>query len=426
MVAPLETVGNKRGITRRGGGNSGDGKNDETKGDEIAPRKIDDDKDFLELIHDEGMKPGITFIVNVLNHSGWRSGLIKRWFLEQTKVTSRIRLKAAAIFGSWCKTKGITPNEIACDRSPEKWLEECIQYIYNAGGSFTTADTCRTGVSALFRDWFGINGVGNSGLVRQTLWTKADTRKPQGKRDKIWDIGILMKAVKAEGREEVLKKLPWKTLIGRTGMMLMIYTCCRLTDMLNIIMNKSVWRREDGSMLITMKTKEGRGRLKYKVVLPTEDPDVDPVITIGMYIRQRGEKTKEDEPFFVDEMGNQVCSSEKLSRSYLAPYIHMKGVPMHYTPYSTKTAVITALFNRGYSLDQISAHTGHSTNSSTALKHYHDPTNVWLGHIIAQTAASQNVEVEFDKIGGKVLDDALELEEEHEVKGSVQHVKKKV
>jgi hypothetical protein len=178
-------------------------------------------------------------------------------------------------------------------------------------------------------------------------------------------------------------------------------------------------------MLITMRTKEGRGRLKYKVVLPTEDPDVDPVITIGMYVRQRDTKTKKDEPFFIDEFGDQIHSAEKLSRSYLAPYIHGKGVPMSYTPYSTKTAVITALFNSGYSLDQISAHTGHSTNSSTALKHYHDPTNVWLGHTIAQTAASQNVEVELNQIKGKILDKEPEQEEEHEVGEMVQYIKEK-
>jgi hypothetical protein len=225
-----------------------------------------------------------------------------------------------------------------------------------------------------------------------------ETRKPQGRKPKIWDIALVMRAMKSESEKVDLLNMDWDTLIGRVGTMLLIYTCCRVKDMFNILINRSTWTTREGTMLVTMKTKEGKGRLKSKVLVPTEDPSVDPVRTMQTYLQRSAEvRGKRCEFFFITEWGEPIPSPEKLSRAYLAPYLHGKGVPALYSPYSTKTAVITALFNLKFSKEQISSHTGHSNNSNTALKHYHDPINVWLGHSIAQLATREGGAIEIEE-----------------------------
>jgi hypothetical protein len=280
--------------------------------------------------------------------------------------------------------KNLLPHEVAGERHPDKWVEEYIQWIYDLGGSYSLADDCKTGVSALYRDWFGIDGVGSSRLVQQTLRTKVENRVPVGRKRRIWDIGSLMEKMKEEVRKCDLCCLPWSQLIGRVGMLLIMFTCCRIRDMFNIIPNRSIWMTEEQSMMLAMKTKVSKGRLKFKVVLHTQMKEIDPINSINEYRKRTQSFKGADERFFWEADGRPIQSSETLSRKFLIPYIRSKGIPHPYTPYSAKTAVITALFNKGLSKDQISAHTGHASNTSTALKHYHDPTNAWLGHMIAE------------------------------------------
>jgi hypothetical protein len=46
-------------------------------------------------------------------------------------------------------------------------------------------------VSALYGDWFNKNKVGDNKFVQFTLRKKAMTRAPQGRKKRIWDIGVL-------------------------------------------------------------------------------------------------------------------------------------------------------------------------------------------------------------------------------------------
>jgi hypothetical protein len=398
VVAPVNATENKNSHLGERGGSVGSRRVDEEEGDKATPGRAANGKDLLGLIRDTTLRQGVGIVTEALRHSGWRDELVTNWFIEQTEATQRTRLKAAAVFGEWCRLKGVTPRQMAEHTNPDQLVEECVSYIYEAGGSYTTANMCRTGISVLYKDFFGKTGVGDSGLVKQTLRKKMETRKPQGRKPKIWDIAIVMKGIKEEGNKADLLNMRWDTLVGRVGIMLLIYTCCRVKDMFNIVIDRSSWESTEGTMLVTMKTKEGKGRLKSKVIVPTEDPSVDPVRTMQAYIQRSGEvREKGCEFFFIDEGGKPIPSPEKLSRAYLAPYLHDKGVPASYSPYSTKTAVITALFNLKFSKEQISAHTGHSNNSNTALKHYHDPINVWLGHSIAQLATREVGATEIDE-----------------------------
>jgi site-specific recombinase XerD len=115
---------------------------------------------------------------------------------------------------------------------------------------------------------------------------------------------------------------------------------------------------------------------------------------------------KTQQHFFVYESGKPLEDSRKLSELYLVPYIRRMGIPHPYTPYSIKTAVITDLFNHGFSKEQVSAFTGHSSNSNTPLKHYFDSTNNWLGHTLGNTEA--------DAVGTEVSEGSEGSEEEGE------------
>jgi hypothetical protein len=216
------------------------------------------------------------------------------------------------------------------------------------------------------------------------------TRVPKGRKKRIWDIGVLLDAFRREAAAVNLENLSWDKVIGRIGMMLLVYTCCRIQVMYNIVPQK-VERNEDWKQrLIPMKTKVSAGRLKFKVLLQIMDDDgVCPVKTMEFYLRRWKDLSKEQRRFFIRKDGEPIESVRELSNKFLLPYIRNSGVPQPYTPYSAKTAVITALFNEGQTKDRIAAYSGHSNNSSTALKHYHDPTNQWLGFEVAKLSRIQ-------------------------------------
>jgi hypothetical protein len=59
------------------------------------------------------------------------------------------------------------------------------------------------------------------------------------------------------------------------------------------------------------------------------------------------------------------------------------GIPSHYTTYSIRHALITALFDRGLSEPEVNAYTGHSNNAHTALTHYFHLDGRWVGDQLA-------------------------------------------
>jgi hypothetical protein len=337
----------------------------------------------VDAIKDKNLKAGVAWIARALKYSMCSGELMSNWFLNQPPSTTRLRLKGAALFGEWCMKQGISPEAIASEKHPEVWLERCIRWIYAAEGSYTSADLCRTAVSALYRDWFGIKDVGSSNLLSLTLKSKAESRKPAGSKKRIWNIGVLLDGLKEEYQRVGLMGMKWQTLVGRVGVMLLLYTCCRINDMFNTVPERSVWTTSDNCMLLAMRTKVSSRRLNFKLIMHVEEKSLDPIDTIREY-RRRTENFKDSQKFFFfQESGELIQSCDKLSADWLAPYVHEIGIPKEFTPYSIKTAVITALFNCGYSKECVSSFTGHSSNANTALRHYHDSSNKWLGHCLA-------------------------------------------
>jgi hypothetical protein len=97
-------------------------------------------------------------------------------------------------------------------------------------------------------------------------------------------------------------------------MMLLVYMCCRIQDMYNIVPQ----------------------RVRFKVLLRVvEDEGVCPA---KLFEEVEGVKqgTKE---IFDKEDGEPIESVKELSHKFLLPYIRNSGIPPPYTPYSTKTVV---------------------------------------------------------------------------------------
>jgi hypothetical protein len=410
LVAPPSEVSESRNSLGKSGGDTNTGANDEEARNEVTPGRDDDVEDLLAAIKGKDLRPGVGFVARALQLGQWRPGLVKSWFLQTSKSNTRVRLKAASLFGEWCMRKGISANQVAEQKQPQIWLEECIEWVYENFGSYELANTCKTGISALYRDWFNIPDVGKNGLVVMTLRSKAASRTPMGAKRTIWNIDILITSIRREGAPGGLQELDWDRLVGRIGSMLMIYTACRISDMFNIAPERSRWSEEGGMMMIAMKTKSGEGRLKFGIVIPTEDSRVDPVNTIREYRSRVSRFSSSQSSFFLQKDGSPISSPEKLASRYLVPYIRRAGIPAPYTAYSIKKAVITSLFNKGFSKERISSFTGHSNDCNTALKHYHDPTNDWLGHILAG-GASMTREVEVPDDAAQELNGAEEEDE---------------
>jgi hypothetical protein len=392
MVADNGENGGEESNPRKRRRYSNNRKIDESVEYKTTPGRDSNGEDFIEKVKDKRLWDGLKVMVEVIKLSKWRGELSGEWFLNQSSSTTRTRLKGLALFGKWAANNQISPQTLANDDSPEVLLERCLSWIYEVEGSYTSADTCRTAVSAFYRDWFAKKDVGGNSFVCQTLRTKVGERKPSGRKKRIWDLNILLTGMRTEGERTPLQNLPWTTLVGRVGITLIIFCCCRVKDMFNIVPSKSVWKAQDGSMALAMRTKDGKGRLKFKILLHVKELGLDPIITINTYRDRCKNNSSSSDTFFVQEDGTPIASSEALSRNFLTPYIRGKNIPPPYTPYSVKTAVITTLFNEGFSKDQVSAYSGHSSNSSTALKHYHDPTNQWLGHRIAMVKSEDHQE----------------------------------
>jgi hypothetical protein len=112
-----------------------------------------------------------------------------------------------------------------------------------------------------------VKDIGDNCLFQQTLRTRIESRKPQGKRKKIWNIDVLMEGMVEKSKSETHKELQWDTLVGRIEMMLIVYTYCGIRDMFNIISERSVWENKDRSVLLAMRAKDSRDKFKYRSVL---------------------------------------------------------------------------------------------------------------------------------------------------------------
>jgi hypothetical protein len=322
LVATTGSVVEQKISTGAIRGDLREGKIHEEKGYETPTGGVNDGKNLVDEVRDINLHRGLSFIEEVLRQSGWRNQLVRSWFLEQSDSTVRSRLKGIALFGEWCLQRNMGQEEVAKTEKPERLLEECIDWVYEKGGSYTSADICRTAVSALYRDWFNKNKVGENKFVQFTLRKKAMTRVPQGRKKRIWDIGVLLDAFRKEIAAVNLENLSWDKMIGRVGMMILVYTCCRIQDMYNIVPQKVEWNEDWRQWLIPMKTKVSAGRLKFKVLLQImDDEGVCPVKTMEFYLKKWKELSKEQRRFFIRKDGEPIESVRGLSPKFLLPYI---------------------------------------------------------------------------------------------------------
>jgi hypothetical protein len=223
-----------------------------------------------------------------------------------------------------------------------------------------------------------------------------------------WNVGFLIAKIKEEARTSILKEMNGNNLAGRVGILLILFTCCRINDMFNIEPRRCIWATQENTMAIAMRTKEGRGRLKYKMLLSLSDGEIDPIASINEYRERHGDRMEKSDKFFFFENGSEVDTVDHLSSKILTPYLRRIGIPKPYTPYSIKTAVTTSLFDAGFSKEKVSAFTGHSSNANTALKYYNDSLNNWLGHHLAKQGAT---ELKAIPIGNSGVGNRVELGE---------------
>ena len=67
-------------------------------------------------------------------------------------------------------------------------------------------------------------------------------------------------------------------------------------------------------------------------------------------------------------------------------------MPSHYTAYSIRHALITALFDMGLTEVQVNAYTGHSNNAHTAVTHYFHLDSRWVGNDLEKTVSKEEEE----------------------------------
>jgi site-specific recombinase XerD len=104
-----------------------------------------------------------------------------------------------------------------------------------------------------------------------------------------------------------------------------------------------------------------------------------------------------DDSLFCSEDGKPYAQLSQLSR-LLKQLLRRAEIDHKYPTYSTRHALITALFDAGLSESQVNAYTGYSNNAHTATTSYFHLSSKWIGHAIASSILSPAVFASADPV----------------------------
>jgi hypothetical protein len=114
-------------------------------------------------------------------------------------------------------------------------------------------------------------------------------------------------------------------------------------------------------------------------------------------LQRRARGLGADGLLFCSEDGKPYAQSAQLSR-LLKQLLGRAEIGRKYPAYSTRRALITALFDAGLSESQVNTYTGHSNNAHTAATNYFHLNSKWVGHAITSSALSPAVFASADPV----------------------------
>jgi hypothetical protein len=178
--------------------------------------------------------------------------------------------------------------------------------------------------------------------------------------------------------------------MARSAALFMIFIPCRPVGAWRIDPRLEKWA-EDGSsveLLAKEKTNFGKGSTALLIRKGTI-PNLCPLVAYRVLRRKAIAKGLVG-TLWGSKSGTPYKQAAALSR-LLKDLLKAAGIPLMYTAYSIRHALITALFNMGLKEQEVNAYTGHSNNAHTALTNYFHLDENWVGRSLVGVAAEVQV-----------------------------------
>jgi integrase len=190
--------------------------------------------------------------------------------------------------------------------------------------------------------------------------------KRGSKHRRIWRLEVLLDFIR---RGCPTEELAWMDLMTRAAALFIIFIPCRPVGVWRINPRREKWASDGKSVEVQVKEKTDHGRgTTFLVIRASEVPNLCP-LTCYRLLHEGAMKRGVFDCLWCTEAGARYKQSSAISR-FLKKLLKLAGVAAEFAAYSIRHALITWLFNHGWSELQVNAYTGHSNNSHTALDHY--------------------------------------------------------
>jgi hypothetical protein len=193
------------------------------------------------------------------------------------------------------------------------------------------------------------------------------------------------------------EQLGGSELMAHTAPLFMIFIPCRPVAMIRMDCAWARWAEPERVLVVPAKEKMDKGRRYTELVLRRMDNESLFPLRHYLLLQRRARGFSTDGSLFCSENGKPYAQSAQLS-SLLKQLLGQAGIDRKYPAYSTRHALIMALFDAGLSESQVNAYTSHSNNAHTPATSYFHLNSKWVGYAVAPSVLSATVFANADQV----------------------------
>jgi hypothetical protein len=163
--------------------------------------------------------------------------------------------------------------------------------------------------------------------------------------------------------------MSWKEQMGIAAAVFMVFIPCRTIALIRIDPRTATEHPVEKALTVMSKEKTDFGRGQTVFLRDDDIRILSPRFWFN-FLRDRARRLGTQTALFVSDKGQPYMKSDAIGKA-LKQLLHDVGIPDYYKPYSIRHALITYLYELGYSETQVNAYTGHSPNYHTTIRFYY-------------------------------------------------------
>ena len=340
---------------------------------------------------DDRHRPGMGFLVEVARLAGMKEDHLQWWWSRIPESTRRKRLHGWRMWQDYCMENGYQPADMRTFTNPVLEVSRFLATLETVGTPIYLVKEALTAVRALLEmaDPRILPMLKDSPMIADTIRISTTGLKQVSKYRSIWKLDLLIDYIRDGPPSE---ELEWTRLMARAAALFMVFIPCRPIGAWRMDPQSEKWSADKSSVEITTKEKMDHGKSGSALLLRASTvPNLCPVHAYRLLKAGAASRGMRD-TLWCSAEGVPYRQASALSR-LLKALLQEVGVPSHYTAYSIRHALITALFDRGLTEVQVNAYTGHSNNAHTAVTHYFHLDSKWVGSDLEKRVSRKEEEV---------------------------------